>query len=192
MTPAQFHAVALDLLKNYWRIKAANALQLSSPDIATGQLEYSNVPNVGVAINSFAAESVADALSALQTFLADRLPRDLFFALIAEFETRLVTRLLSLGDTGEGTLGQLQTRLEQRLPVPAGLSQDLKEIRERRNAMTHNHDLADHKYVLAAAAVLPRATPYVTAVVTGANVSPGDQYLAYSADALVRYSNHIG
>jgi len=192
MTPAQFHAVALDLLKNYWRIKAANALQLSSPDIATGQLEYSNVPNVGVAINSFAAESVADALSALQTFLADRLPRDLFFALIAEFETRLVTRLLSLGDTGEGTLGQLQTRLEQSLPVPDGLSQDLKEIRERRNAMTHNHDLADHKYVLAAAAVLPRATPYVTAVVTGANVSPGDQYLAYSADALVRYSNHIG
>ena len=116
----------------------------------------------------------------------------MFLATIAGFESRLITRLISLGDSGEGTLGQLQARIEKLISVPVVLSEELSEVRERRNAMIHNGDLADAKYVAASAAVLPRAAPYVKATVIGDNVSPTEIYLTYSTDVLVRYSTAIG
>ena len=63
MTPAQFQSAALDILKNYWRIKAAIAFYRTSP-ATESQLEYANVPAVGAAANHFGSESIADALSA--------------------------------------------------------------------------------------------------------------------------------
>ena len=192
MSPSQFQAAALEVLKNYWRIKAANAVYRSSPDVATGRLEYSNVPVVGVTANQFASESVADAMSALHGFIVRRLPRDLFLALIAEFESRIVSRLISLGELGDGTLGELQARIQGRIALPKALVDDLNEVRIRRNMMIHHGDIADSKYVAASVAVSSRASPFVQVATAGDNVSPTEGYLAYSADVLVRYSNSVG
>jgi len=192
MTPARFQLRALEILKNYWRIKAAAAFYEASNSETNVNLEYANIPSVGITSNHFGAESVKDAISALHDFIDRRLPRDLFFALIAEFEGRLSVRLVSLGEREDGTLGSLQTRIQARISVHPDLINDLDEIRERRNAMIHDADLANAKYVAAAAAVLPRANPYVKAVVVGENLSPTETYLAYAADVMVQYSDSIG
>src|SRR5438105_2783635 len=117
MTPAQFQNVALDILRNYWRIKAASALYALSPEVAEDTLEYTNVPAVGVVTNLLTSEPGADAMSALQDFIRRRLPRDLLLALIAEFESRLVARLSALAEPTTGTLGELQRRIEIKLTI---------------------------------------------------------------------------
>jgi hypothetical protein len=192
MNPAQFQSVTLEILKNYWRIKAANALYRSSTVLAADRMEYANVPVVGVVGNNFASEAVSDAIPALHGYIARRLPRDLFLALIAEFESRIVVRLRSLGEPEDGTFGTLQNRIQSRIPVPQTLIDDLNEVRERRNAMIHHGDIATPRYVAASAIVSLRAGHFVIAAVTGDNVSPTERYLTYSADVLVRYSNSIG
>jgi len=188
----QFEIATQEIVKNYWRIKAANALYRSSPFVATDRLVYANVPTVGVMGQNFPSETKAEAISALQLYIAQRLPRDLFFAVIAEFEGRIVMRLNSLGEPENGTLGALQNRIQGRVSLSQVLIDDLNEIRERRNAMIHHCDIATAKYADASAAVLPRARQFITAAVEGDNVSPTEIYLTYSADVLVRYSNSIG
>jgi hypothetical protein len=192
MSPTQFHASALDLLRSFWRIKAANAIYRKWPQTPVGILDYSNVPTVGLAANSFASESVSHAISALERFFTQRLPRDLLLALIAEFESRLVARLTSLGEREDGPLGELLKRIQVRITLPRPLVQEMNEVKARRNAMIHNGDKADKKYVTAACAVLPRAAPYVTPAKVGDNVRPTASYLTYAADVMVRYSNAIG
>ena len=192
MTSAQFRATALDLLKNYWRIKAANALYRSARRVTADRLDYSNVPAVGFSANQFVNESIVDASMALNTFVLQRLPRDLLLALIAEFESRLVARLRSLGQPEDGTLGALQTRIQARTAIPPLLIDDLNELRERRNVMIHHGDIAGAKYVTASASVLPRAAQFIRVASIGDNVSPTEGYLAYAADVLVRYSDVIG
>jgi len=192
MTPSSFQATTLDLLKNYWRIKAANALYRSSTDLTTHRLVYTNVPIVGLVVNQFASEAVGDAMTALDDFIRRRLPRDLFLAIIAEFEGRLTARLISLGQQPSGTLGNLQLSIQNQVTLHPEIISDLTEIRERRNAMIHHADMAHSRYVSASAAVLPRAAPFVNVTVAGDNVTPTEIYLAYAADVLVRYSNAIG
>jgi hypothetical protein len=192
MTHADFEAAALDVLKNYWRIKAANALYLGAQHVASGLLEYTHVPQVGVTTNLLSRELAADALVALRDFVAQRLPRDLLLALIAEFESRLVSRLSALGKPTNGTLGGLQKRIQANVVIPSALAEDLDEVRERRNAMIHNADKAGAKYVAACAIVLPRAHPYVAITAEGNKVTPDPAYLAYGTDVLVRYSKCIG
>jgi hypothetical protein len=191
MTAAQFQAAALDIFQNYWRIKAANALYRSSPVVSITSLDYANVPAVGIAQHQFSNESVADALSALENFLVHRLPRDLFFALIAEFESRLVARLVTVGESARGTFGDLQKRLEAKIALPQTLVEDVNEIRQRRNAMIHHSDLAHPKYVKASVAVQPRANAFVKVAALGDKVTPTGAYLAYATDVLMRYSNAI-
>jgi hypothetical protein len=192
MTPAQFQAAALEIFQNYWRIKAANALYRSSPIAAAARLDYTNVPAVGLATIPAPSESVADAISAMNDFITRRLRRDLLFALIAEFETRLAARLAAMRASGEGTLGELQFEIQRRIPLPRPLRQDMDEVRERRNAMIHHGDSAHPNYGRASAAVQPRARRYVAAAALGDNVAPTETYLAYATDVLVRYSNAIG
>jgi hypothetical protein len=129
---------------------------------------------------------------ALNDFIIRRLPRDLFLALIAEFEGRISARLVSLSQPEGGTLGKLQERIQAARTLPATLIEDLSEVRERRNSMIHHADRATPKYVAAAAMVLPRAHPFVKTVAVGENVSPTDAYLVYSADVMVRYSDSVG
>ena len=192
MTAAQFQTAALEIFQNYWRINAANSLYRLLPIAATTRLDYTNIPAVGVATIPAASELVADAIAATNDFIARRLRRDLLLALIAEFESRLATKLVSLSLSSDGTFGQLQTRLQGKLSLPVALIQDLDEVRERRNSMIHHGDLARGRYVSASAAIQPRAKAYVAAAAVGDNVAPTDAYLAYSIDVLVRYSNAIG
>lgn len=192
MTPAQFQAAGQEILQNYWRINAANAVYGSLEIPATARLDYTNTPAVGLAQIPAATESVADAISALNSFIAQRLPRDLFLALIAEFESRVIFRLASLGLSTAGTLGQLQRRIEANLHPATVLVEDLDEVRERRNAMIHHADIAGADYVAASALVLPRAAPFVTATAIGDRITPTASYLTYAIDVLVRYSNALG
>jgi hypothetical protein len=192
MNHATFRSAALDLLKNYWRIKAAIVLYRSSTAVVAGRLEYSNVPAVGVAANLFPSESVADAHEALDRFIAGRLPRELFLALVSELEGRIAARLLSMGELGDGTLGELQFRIQKKLSLAPHLIDDLNEIRERRNAMIHHANGAHAKYVAASTAVLPRAGSFVKAVVEGDRVIPTEKYLTYADDVMVSYSNAVG
>jgi hypothetical protein len=177
---------------NYWRIKAAIALYAATSPGPSINLQYTNIPSVGLASNHFGEESVKDAISALHDFIGNRLPRDLLLALIAEFEGRISLRLIACGQSGDGTLGNLQTRIQSIVSIHQDLIYDLNEIRERRNAMIHYADLAHAKYVMAATAILPRASSYVQTTTVGANVRPSEQYLAYAADVMVRYSIAIG
>ncbi|QJE97864.1 hypothetical protein [Luteolibacter luteus] len=192
MNPAQFQNVALDILRNYWRIKAACALYTRSPEVVDVTLEYTNVPAVGMVTSLLASEPGSDAMSALEDFVHRRLPRDLLLALIAEFESRLVVRLTALSELSSGTFGQLQRRIESRLIISSSLVEDLDEIRCRRNDMIHNNDRAQSNYVTAASMVAPRAYPYVKAAVIGDNVNPDPAYLTYATDVLIRYSDEIG
>jgi hypothetical protein len=192
MTPTQFQDVAVDIMRNYWRIKAASALYALSPEILEDPLEYTDVPSVGLARILLTTEPSADAMSALQDFILFRLPRDLLLALIAEFEGRIIFRLASLRLPTTGTLGKLQRRLERTLNLGPALVQDLDELRERRNAMIHHGDIAGTDYAAASALVLPRAAPYVSAAAVGDRITPTDFYLTYAADVLIRYSNAIG
>jgi hypothetical protein len=189
MNARNFQTAVLDTLKNYWRIKAANALYRASPLAEGGQLVYANVPAVGLAAQNFESESAAHALEALQGYIVQRLPRDLFLALIAQFEARLVAHLRGLSQPGEGPLGALQAKVQARISLPQGLIEDANEIRERRNSIIHNAGAADSKYVVAAALVAPRASPFVVAVAKGSDVSPSEGYITYAGDVLVRYSN---
>ena len=72
----------------------------------------------------------------------------------------------------DGTLGNLQTRIQSKVVLPVALTEEPNEIRERRNAMIHNGDKASAKYVRASTAVLPRAHPYVGLATIGHNVTP--------------------
>ncbi len=188
MNHAQFAAEALDILRNYWRIKAANAFNRSLQNEASGCLEYSNVPAVGFSQNCFNSEPLETVGAALDQFIVERLPRDFFLALIAVIESRIGTRLVSLGESSDGTLGALQNRIQAQLSLPQVLIEDFDEVRERRNIMIHHEDLANGRYVVAVNAVLPRSTSFVVPVVSGQRVHLTENYLAYAADVLVRYS----
>src|SRR3712207_4714352 len=107
MTPAQFQSIALEIVKNYWRIKAAAAFYRASHSETNVNLEYANIPSVGIS-TQFGPETVGDATVALNDFIDTRLPRDLFLALISEFEGRLSGRLVSLGAPAGGMLGNKQ------------------------------------------------------------------------------------
>ena len=133
-------------------------------------------------------ESVGQTHAALSDYAATRLARDMFNALIAVFERRLISRIVSSGANGSGTLGQLQHKVEIIVSLPQTLREDLIEIRERRNSLAHHDGLADARYVAAAAAVNVRAAPYVPIVNIDASIVPDGTYLTYAADVLVRYS----
>lgn len=191
MTSQEFKTEALNIYENYWRIKAANALVRSSSELGKRQFEYTNVPPAGSFCSDLGSESTDESMSALSCFIAGRLPRDLFFALIAEFETRIISSLLSLGEPDSGTLGTLQNRIQRRISISQSLVEDLNEVRERRNVMIHHKDIANSRYISTVSAVLPRANPFVKVTSVGDNVSPTDHYLGYATDVMIRYSNAI-
>lgn len=192
MTASQFEVAALEIYQNYWRIRATIALYGRIQIATEMRLDYANVPAVGFATLPTVSESVEDAIVAMNDFIARRLRRDLLLALIAEFESRLVAKIGSLGLSCDGTLGKLQNRLQGGMVISSDLAEDLGEVRERRNAMMHHGDLASARYVSAAALVRGRAGRYVATASVGDNVVPSDEYLAYAVDVLVRYSNAMG
>lgn len=188
MTHAQLLAEIRQVVENYWRIRASLRLQMPSGVDADMKIRFVGIVELGSMSGLLSDESVEQAHTALSSYAATRLARDMFNALIAVFERRLISRIVSNGGTGAGTLGALQREVENIVSVAQTLREDLVEVRERRNALAHHDGRADSKYVAAAFAVHPRAPTFVPLVSQGSIVVPDGDYLTYAADVLVRYS----
>jgi hypothetical protein len=191
MTHVDFVVSAREVVENYWRIRAA--LRLLAPrhkDTASG-LQFAGIPQVGSMSGLLQNETIAEAHASLREYATTRLSRDMFIALIAVFERRLITRLGASGIDTHGTLGALQSKTQTTASVPADLREDLDEVRERRNAQMHYDGHAHDKYVDAASKVHARAPQHVAAVSIATLVIPDGNYLTYAADVLVRYSAAI-
>jgi hypothetical protein len=191
MTHAALVLRAREVVENYWRIRAS--LRLLAPGQAHGAtaLQFEGIPQVGSMTGLLQSETIAEAHASLGNYAANRLSRDMFVALIAVFEKRLIAYLRAAGLSTNGTLGTLQFRVQTIASVPADLVEDLDEVRERRNAQMHHDGQADQKYVDAALKVHARFPQHVAAVAVGTFVIPDGSYLTYAADVLVRYSAEI-
>ena len=191
MTHSDFEASAREVIENYWRIRAA--LKLMRPTIENGaqQLQFEGIPQVGCMSGLLQAETIAEAHISLGAYVTHRLSRDMFLALIAAFEQRLISWLSMAGQGASGTLGGLQHAIQKVTSLPSDLIKDLDEVRERRNAQMHHNGLADDKYVAAALKVNARAPNHVPIVAVGTSVVPDGHYLTYAADVLARYSAAI-
>lgn len=187
MTHTQFLAETRQIVENYWRIRAS--LRLLNPS-GTGseRICFVGITEIGSMSGLLVNESVGQAYIALSDYAANRLARDMFNALIAVFERRLISRIVLEGADGSGTLGSLQQKVQKIVSIPQTLKEDLAEVRERRNALVHHDGFADSKYADAAAKVSPRAPAFVPPVIEGASVVPDGHYLTYASDVLVRYS----
>lgn len=188
MNHTAFKGAAQDLIQNYWRIRAAAALYRGATLEHTGSLHYDNVPMFGAVTGILNEESVEDALSSLRMYIDQWLPRDLFLALIARFEARLIASLTAAGCSTTGTLGVLQQKVQKKFSITHEIKEELDEVRERRNTLVHNDGHADNKYISAATKVNSREQTYVALPRIGDSVVPSPQYLAYAVDVLVRYS----
>lgn len=188
MTHSDLVAGAREVVENYWRIRAALRLLVPGNAHGANKLEFAGIPHVGRMTGLLQNETIAEAHASLGAYAANRLARDMFVALIAVFERRLIARLLAAGASTSGTLGALQSRVQNLVSLQADLTEDLDEVRERRNSHVHHDGQADHKYVAAALKVNARYPHYVPAVAAGTLVIPDGSYLTYAADVLVRYS----
>lgn len=191
MTHAQLLAEIRQVVENYWRIRASLRLQTPNGVGAERRIRFVGIVELGTMSGLLADESIGQAHSALSDYATNRLARDMFNALIAVFERRLISRIASGGGSCSGTLGRLQHNVENIVSVTQALREDLVEVRERRNSLAHHDGFADSKYVVAAAAVNPRAPTFVPLVTEGAPVVPDGSYLTYAGDVLVRYSSAL-
>ena len=188
MTHADLVAGTREVVENYWRTRAALRLLVPGHVHGASKLQFEGIPHVGSMTGLLQNETIAEAHASLGDYATNRLARDIFVALIAVFERRLIARLLATGANTSGTLGTLQHRIQKLVSLPVDLTEDLDEVRERRNAQMHQDGQADHKYAAAALKVHARYPQYVPAVAFGTLVIPDGKYLTYAADVLVRYS----
>lgn len=191
MIHADFEASAREVVENYWRIRAA--LKLMQPIIKndTQPLRFEGIPQVGCMSGLLRTETISEAHTSLGAYAAHRLSRDMFLALIAAFERRLINWLTTAGQGSSGTLGFLQNTVQKTTSLPSDLIEDLDEVRERRNALMHHDGLADDKYVAASIKVHSRTPSHIPIVVIGTPIVPDGRYLTYAADVLARYSAAI-
>ena len=187
MTHSQFLAETRLIVENYWRIKASLRLQKPS-GTSSDRIRFVGITEIGSMSGLLANESTGQAHTALSDYVENRLARDMFNALIAVFERRVISRIVLGGSEGSGTLGNLLKKVQQIVSIPQMLKEDLVEVRERRNALVHHDGFAGSKYVAAAALVSPRAPDFVPPVIEGTSVIPDGRYLTYASDVLVRYS----
>lgn len=191
MIHADFEASAREVVENYWRIRAA--LKLVQPSVKNDAqpLRFEGIPQVGCMSGLLQTETIAEAHTSLGVYAVHRLSRDMFLALIAAFERRLISWLTTAGQGSSGTLGGLQNAVQKARSLPSDLIEDLDEVRERRNAQMHHDGLADGKYVAVSIKVHSRASSHVPIVAVGTSIIPDGRYLTYAADVLARYSTAI-
>jgi hypothetical protein len=184
----------LDTLLAYWRIKAAIAIYRgysAHGELGIKAIGYDNVPQHGHATAFLQKETVAQATDAIDRYIEDRLARDLLLALIAHFESFLGYVLAQAGQAPSGTLGNLQASVQGIHTIPQGTIDDFDEVRERRNALIHDHGQIGQRYRNAATKVFARSSGWVTdpATITVIDVPPG--YLSYVGDIVVSYARAI-
>lgn len=191
MTSVQLGELLKEVLRNYWRQRIALKLfKLSSikhNDVP--YIEYVNIPQLGDVANFLVREETQVALVSVETNLENRVPRDLFIALLANFESFLSEALVLCGVTPSGTLGRLQNMVQQNYTVPGNSIEKVDEIRERRNALIHHNGIIDSKYVNAANKVIFPPWVLDPTLLTAVEVTP--EYLTYVAATLIEYAKAI-
>jgi hypothetical protein len=181
-------------LHSYWKIRAANAAMIvfSESELWTSlPLEFENIP-ASNEIPAPPAISFFQLRAEIESYIANgRASTDFFLAIISQFETFVSVALVLRGKSGEGTLGNLTTRAETEYGIAAS-SREVEvvaEIRERRNAIIHNHGAANQRYLNAASA--PSVVSYYGHVVVGQKLEIDDVYLARAADGLIAYARQF-
>ena len=193
---AKDHADAqLEIIRQYWRVKAAVALLTTAappPLMSTTVVVYDGVPAVGFPANWISNETVGSALTAMLAHADGRLPRDCFMAQIAVFEQRISSVLSGAGKPAEGTLGTLLNRIEDNWVISTTSKELAAEFRCRRNVLVHSNGLADQKYVIArSAAAAHRPRTLQMPVALGDLIAPDLFYLSHCTEAMLLYSSEL-
>ncbi|OZY26557.1 hypothetical protein CJF40_19035 [Pseudomonas lundensis] len=178
-------------LHSYWKIRAANAAMIifSESELwASLSLEFENVP-VTAEISAPPSAGFAQLRTEIESYITNgRASTDFFLAIISQFESFLSAALVLRGKSADGTLGQLISRAEAAYGISSSCSESqvVAEIRERRNALIHNHGEADQRYLNAASAASVFAS--FGHIVIGQKLEIDDVYLANAADGLIAYA----
>jgi hypothetical protein len=194
MKPQDHADAQLELVRQYWRVKATVAMVTSVPlpyrDATV--VAYAGIPAAGLPVAWLNNETVGHALRAFLDYADARLPRDFFMAQIALFEERMSFVLRISGKPSHGTLGQLLGRVEANWAMSAQSKGLAAEVLCRRNTLIHESGLADQKYVdarLVAAAYRHLALQMPFTV--GDSVVPDSSYLSHCAEVLILYSSEL-
>ncbi len=116
MNSNQLESALKDVLKSYWRQRAALKIyyqQTESKILKSQRIEYTGIPEVGTASAFLCSETVEDALTAIESYFSHRLAPDLFMAVLSHFETFLGESIRLKRGNSNGTLGQLQAEVER-------------------------------------------------------------------------------
>jgi hypothetical protein len=191
MTQQQLLAAILETLRAYWRMRAAMALiRYSEMDEFDQPLSYVEIPPSVTVSSILDVESARSSIEA--TFLYvdhGRLSVDVFLRIISHLEEFYAARLIAVGASPDGTLGNLQARCEQAYGVSGILSQKIDEIRERRNAFIHHHGVPTIKHVAAAGVVYGLSNGAIEAPGAMSVLSISDEYLVYCMDSINSYAS---
>lgn len=178
-------------LHSYWKIRAANAAMIvfSESELWTSlSLEFENIPT-GIEVSPPSATSFSQLRAEIEAYIVDgRASTDFFLAIISQFETFVSAALVLRGVPEGGTLGQLTTKAEAEYGIATSSkeAQVVAEIRERRNAIIHNHGRASQRYLnVASAASVISSYGHI---VIGQQLKIDDAYLASAADGLIAYA----
>lgn len=180
-------------IRAYWQIRAANAALLhfsNGQNWKNFELKFENIhtlPQILIPGN----QKMHDALAEIQEYIRDgRAVSEHFMNVISFLESFLVKILISKGKSTEGTLGQLTTRVEDLFGL--NLAQEtiaMKEIRERRNTLVHNHGVAQTKYITAC--IHPSLPANLRATLINQHVPITDDYFSYVCTKIIDYSRQF-
>ncbi|WP_157775358.1 hypothetical protein [Melittangium boletus] len=189
MTHSDLHQDLLEVLRNYWRIRnVIEFVRISELGQADVLIEYRGVDPVDGVPPFIANESFKLAIKAMHAHATQRMSSDYLLLLISKYEHFLSSKLKSIGQPGEGTLGQLQKATEKKFNVPNNSIKLASEVRERRNCLIHRNGQADQKYINAAADAALLSNGHIHTVALNSPISPGPEYLSFAADVLFQYS----
>ncbi|WP_437841769.1 hypothetical protein [Sorangium sp. So ce1153] len=192
MTPLDLEREVLDVLRNFWRMRAALIFlrqEAESKVTALGRLtvRFDNVPNCSVAPDFLHGETLDTTLSGIASFEQSRMRNDVLLAMISRIELYFSDRLAALGRLpSDATLGRLQRLCESMAVVPRKFIESFDEVRERRNVIIHHHGIATARYAQAASRI-----PSLSSLLPGVSVVTDESYLSYAADVLVQYGRYI-
>ena len=191
MTSVQLEELLKEILRSYWRQRIAVRLfKLSTIQHSSVQtIEYIGIPELGFATGFLSQEATQAALDSVEKNLNERLPQDLFIALLAKFESFLAQALVLQGSTVSGPLGVLQTAVQNHYSVPSSVIDRLDEVRERRNILIHHDGRINAKYSAAAQKVIFQ--PWVEDPTSLSIIAISPEYLTYVVDTIVTYARHV-
>lgn len=192
MTPSDLERDALDVLRNFWRMRAALAFlraeaEPRSRELQAIEVRFDNIPPSSLSTAILGGEALQAVLSAIADFEVTRLRNDVLLAMIARLEAYMSDRLRAASSLpNDATFGRLQRACETMVAIPQHRIEALDEVRERRNALIHHHGAATPRYLQAASKL-----PSLPATQVGTVIITDDSYLSYAVGTLVEYGRCI-